>query len=140
MKDLNVKAILIGFLVDIGGTFAFSMVFGIIAAVLLFAAGRDIKELEEFPKTDAFRILMPVVGIMFTVLGGFITGRIAKKAAIKNAFVMGLASALFGVSTILFYPAGAGLWLESASLLLTISASMLGGYLCTKVERYVPKQ
>lgn len=140
MKDINIRAVLIGFLVDVGGTFAFSMVFGVIAAILLFAMGRDIKELEEFPNSTAFRILMPVVGVMFTALGGFVTGRIAKKAEIKNAFAMGLVSALFGVLTILFYPAGVELWLESASLLLTIFASLLGGYLCTKIERPVQKQ
>lgn len=129
-KDLSIKAIITGLVVDIAGTFAFYFVFVLIASLLLTATGRDIRQIEEFSKTPVFLNTSFLVGLLFTSLGGFVAARIAKKAEVKNAFFVGLASLIFGLIFIAVNFAAAGFWWpDLLFLLLTIPSAMLGGYI-----------
>ncbi|MBI4684424.1 MAG: hypothetical protein HY755_04410 [Nitrospirae bacterium] len=134
MKEISIKAVIIGLLVDIGGTFAFSFVFGILAALLLLATERDIKELETISETPGFLVPSLFVGLLFTSLGGYVAGRIAKQAEIKNAFALGMTSATLGVMFMIFLPDAKPIWLDFAGLSLIIPFALIGGYVCMRTK------
>ncbi len=134
MKDLSIKAIIIGLLVDIGGTFAFSFVVGIISVAVFLATGRDVKELEAIATTQGFLIPSLIAGLLFTSLGGFVAAHIAKKAEMKNAFVLGILSLAFGLGTTVLMPDPATGWYDITGVLLIIPFALLGGYLRLKAK------
>lgn len=134
MKDISLKAILIGLLVDIGGTFSFAFVFGVLAIAILTSTGGDIKQLEDFAKTSVFRTVTPIVGLLFTALGGYMSARTAKKAEIKNSLAMGISTAAFGMISVIALPESGSSWLDAAALILTIFFALLGGYICLKTK------
>jgi len=134
MKDISFKAIIIGLLVDIGGTFAFAFAFGILAIILLTSTDGDIRQLEDFSRTPVFRTVTPIVGLLFTGLGGYMTARISKSEELKNAFFMGIASAAFGMISIFTLSGSETYWLDLIAMILTIFFAVLGGYAYTKTK------
>ncbi len=129
-----------GLLADVGGTFLFSLIFGIIGVLALVSNGRDIKELEEFAKTRNFFYLMTVAGLIFTGVGGYVAGRVAKKAEIKNALAMGVLSILLGGITVLFSKDTSFLIFDIIAMILTLAFAFAGGYVCIKLKESAVKQ
>jgi hypothetical protein len=127
-KEISIKAVIIGLLVDIGGTFAFSFVFRLLAAIVLTSAGRSSEDLEVFTQTMVFLLSSLAAGLLFTSLGGYITAHLARKAEMKNALVMGILSSLSGVIFLVLSHDSSPLWFNVLSLLLVIPAAILGGY------------
>jgi hypothetical protein len=127
-KEISIKAVIIGLLVDIGGTFAFSFVFRLLAAIVLTSAGRNSEDLEVFTQSIVFLLCSLAAGLLFTSLGGYVTARFAAKAEMKNALAMGILSALSGVIFLVLSHDSSPLWFNVLSLLLVIPAAMLGGY------------
>lgn len=134
MRDISSKAIIIGLLVDIGGTFLFAFTFGLLALMLLPSTGDEIKQIEDFSRTPVFRTVTPVVGLLFTGLGGYITARISKTEEMKNALFMGIASAAFGIISIFTLSGAEHSWLDMIALILTILFALLGGYVRMKTK------
>ncbi len=115
---ISTKAISIGVLVDIGGSF----VFAIIMYGLLAVQGIPVTEIEH--ELNSLLSVTVIIGFALTFLGGFVSARIAKSAEIIHAGIVGAIGVLFGL---LFWGSNA-LWLNMISLLLTIPVAMLGGY------------
>lgn len=140
LQDINVKAVGLGLLADVGGTFLFSLIFGIIGVLLLVSTGRDIKELEEFAKTRDFFYLMTVAGLIFTGVGGYVAGRVAKKAEILNALTMGVISVLLGGITGFFSKGTSFLIFDIIAMILTLTFAFAGGYVCIKLKEAAVRQ
>ena len=89
------KAVALGTVADIGGTIVFATA---IFAVLLSRSGTD--NAEELSKTltsdPSYLLILLVVGLGFTSLGGYIAGRIAGHTQLKHALVTGVCSLLIG--------------------------------------------
>ncbi len=134
MKDISFKAVVIGLLVDIGGTFLFAFAFGLLALMLLPSTGDEIKQIDAFSRTPVFRTITPIVGLLFTGLGGYMTARISKTAELKNTLFMGIASAAFGMISIFTLSGSEHLWLDMIALILTILFALLGGYVRMKTK------
>lgn len=128
LRGINIKAVILGFLADIGSTFVFGFAFGLLASLLLISSGEDLQQLLEFAKSPVFRTVMPIAGLLFTVLGGYVTARAAGKNVHAHALLMGIASSLFGVGAELLSPSPAPIWLTAISVALTILCALLGAY------------
>lgn len=134
LKGLSLKAIAIGFLTDIGSTLVFGFAFGLLATMLLMSSGQGVEELRNFTTTTVFRVVMPLVGLLFTGLGGYVAARIAKQAEMENAFAMGIASALFGILSLVLSPVTSSLWIEGLAIFLTVVCALAGGYVRMKTK------
>ncbi len=133
IRGLKFKAILFGFLVDTIGTMA-------VALVLLFAmAERGFSENEVAIRMHgpSGLLLMLILGLGFTVVGGYVAGRTARQTEILN----GAAVAGIGLVLGLFLrEPGLPLWYEAVSFAAMIPAGVAGGYLAREgnAKRNVP--
>jgi hypothetical protein len=122
IRGLKLKAVLFGFLVDTIGTLG-------VALVLLFAmAARGLSENEVAARMHgpSGLLLMLILGLGFTVGGGYVAGRTARQEEILHgASVAGL-----GIVLGLFLrDPGVPLWYEAVSFAAMIPAGMAGAYL-----------
>lgn len=122
IRGLKFKAVLYGFLVDTIGTLA-------VAFVLFSAmAARGLSENEVAARMHgpSGLLLMLILGLGFTVGGGYVAGRTARQEEILHgALVAGL-----GIVLGLFLrDPGVPLWYEAVSFAAMIPAGMAGGYL-----------
>lgn len=127
-KKLNIKAILIGWLVDTVGTFIVGFIIGIIAAVFLAAKGFGADQIaEELSNSAALQKASLFIGFTLTFIGGYVAALIAKEDETKHALIVGilsLASSL--IITAAMPQQDPMLYLIS---LFVIPFAMLGGYL-----------
>ncbi len=122
LRRLKFKAVLLGFLVDTVGTLG-------VAFVLLFAmAARGFSEKEVAARMHGTSglLLMLILGLGFTVGGGYVAGRKARQEEILH----GISVAGLGIVLGFFLrDPGVPLWYEAVSFAAMIPAGMAGGYL-----------
>lgn len=135
MREISIKAVIIGLIADIGGTVAFFFVFAILGTILLSAMGRNIEELESYGKTTGFVVLSSLAGFLFSVFGGYVSARFAGRAEMKNAFATGMLSAVTGLLFFILFPDSSPLWLDVLALIAIVPCAMLGGHVCLKGKR-----
>ncbi len=123
-------AILLGFLVDIGGTMAYSVVAATVASVLLVQGGVAPEDLgRALAESATFQVAGLAGGLVCTLLGGYVAARFAGRGEYATAFAVGLASLAFGEAMMLFSPGETAVWLRLAGDLAVIPAAVLGGHL-----------
>ena len=131
MKDIKFLAIIVGIIVDVGGSLAFGFVFGIFLAIIYVAQGVPVNELstvlDQKHLNQSIPLLLGNLGIggFFSLTGGFVTGWIAKVSQTKNGLIMGVGSTLLSKPFWSFEPA----WLNAAGCVFTIGAATAGGLL-----------
>ncbi len=133
---INRKAVLLGILVDVIGSFTLGLLILMILLGIYYASkGIPVDEMETYMQNDIPSLFITIaVGLYFTFLGGFVAGRVAKSDEVLNASVVGIA----GVLLLLFF------WDESApgvnliGLTFTIPVAMLGGKLSIKQSTQPP--
>lgn len=131
----NFKAIFLGFAAD----FLSSQVFGIAVTIPLAAAlaarGLNAQQIErEITVLPAALVFLFLIGLMSTVIGGFVAAHIAQRDEMKHAAGTGALSTLSAALVILAlqqFP----LWYNALSLLLVMPCALLGGYICAKRPR-----
>ena len=107
VKDLPVKAgsafkaVALGFVADIGGTFLAGMVLALVYGAVLSASGESMEEIMASSKaigTDSWLFYAgTLVGLGFSVLGGYVCARIARRDEMKLGAILAGLSALVGV-------------------------------------------
>jgi hypothetical protein len=132
MSELSIKGILLGVLTDTGG----NTIAGIVLMVI-FASSRITPDMSEQEINDAilalaqgggFLLASLIVGLGFTILGGYVAARVAKKGIYQNSATVGAIDMLLGI---LFTSASAR-WFDIAGFLIVIPAALLGGHLARK--------
>ncbi len=74
-------------------------------------------------------LLMMTYSLLFSVLGGYVAARIARRKEMQHAFVLGVLQLLLGImATIKFFDT-APLWWHLTFLTLLIPANVFGGWL-----------
>ncbi len=122
-------AIIFGWLADVTGT-------AIAAVPLLLLFGVDPTDAEAVDRLTAstpFLAATLPVGLLFTVVGGYVGAHLARGEELNNAFLVGIASAI----TSLLFALGAStdsLWYVGVSVALTVPAALLGGYVRAKTR------
>lgn len=139
----RIGAVLLGILVDVGGTTLSSFVFAALVAFWVVRGGVPVSDIQTeiasrllaLQGSNAFLIASGAIGLGFTVLGGFVAGRIARHAEVRHALVMGMASLLLGASCHATSAAALPAWYWTLSHLLVLPAAALGGYWSRRRER-----
>jgi hypothetical protein len=124
-----ILAIVAGVAVDIGGTMAASIVLGIVYAVTLAGQGMGAEEvgkaLTEVEPGSGFYLVGAAVGFGFSVLGGYVCARIARRGERRLAALQ----ALLVVAVGLLMGDSPDSPLDALLFLATLAAVMLGGEL-----------
>ena len=134
MRRLSFKAILSGVLADTIGTLT-------VATALLFAmSAAGIPDDEIMVRMRGFSglVLMLIVGLSFTLIGGYVAGRTAGRVEMLHGAIVagiGLVLGLF------IREPSLPLWYETVSFAAMIPMGMAGGYIAGEgtVKRNVPK-
>ena len=122
-----IKGLLAGLAVDIAGTIAVGIVIGIGYAAVLGAGGRSEAEIRDALANASADGVVSGIGVIggcaFSILGGYVCERIARRGDYRLGFVLGLLSVGTG-----FAMAGAAMSLPESLLLslLTIGSVLLG--------------
>jgi hypothetical protein len=123
-------AIVLGFIVDVGGTMVFSLVAATVASILLVSGGTAPEGLAAaLEESGTFKLVSLAGGLSCTVLGGYVAARFANRSEYATAFAVGVASLVFGEAMMLFTTETATWWMRLAGDLLVIPAAVLGGHL-----------
>jgi len=137
-KKFSIKAVIIGWLVDVIGSMIFGAVLAIIFLIIFFVKRGNLQELlitglEQFKEQVAgsIAILIPslIGGLFFTTLGGYVAARIAKFSELKHALGVGLLSVLYGIIIVIIAPQPVPVWYYPISFTLVIPCALLGGHL-----------
>ena len=135
------KAVVIGAVVDFGGTMVASVVFFMLFGVYLAATGtppdRAASEYGAVGFDSPIGLILNIVGCMFSVLGGFVCARIAKHAEYRLGAILAAVSValgfLLGGETV---ANGVGL----VTSLLTVASVMVGAHLGAQKNRHAARQ
>jgi TM2 domain-containing membrane protein YozV len=104
-----IKAVLLGLLVDIGGTTLMELFGALVYAIKLYIAGIQdevlSKALGQIHYDSGFVVYSLIVGTIFSALGGYVCGRVAREAGRRAGQVLGGLVILYGgVVSIDIYP------------------------------------
>lgn len=126
MSELNVRAVLIGALVDIVGSF---FVGGLFFAFIGIASGAtSAEELNTvYDASVSLQVVTIVLGLGMTAVGAYVAARMTKGAERMHAFAVGVISTAIGFTVVFAAPDTQPFWSQAASLILTIPAAFVGG-------------
>ncbi len=123
-------AVVLGFLVDVGGTIVFQIAAAFAFGIVLASSGVAPPEIASaIEQSLGFRLFSMVGGMGFTVLGAYVGARFANHAEYATAFAVGVASLLFGEAMLLTVPNDLPFWQRLLGDLLVIPAALVGGHL-----------
>ncbi len=124
--DLDLRAIVIGSLVDTIGTLIAGLIFD--AAVSTSSGVSDPNALAAMVYSSVpLQLGQLAFGLALTAIGAYVAATIAKKEPRLQAFAVGVVSTAIGFVFVFSAPEGAPFWAEAAGLLLTIPAAFAGG-------------
>jgi hypothetical protein len=126
----QVVAVLAGLGVDIGGSLVVGIVIGIVQAATLSARGMDPRQIQtemtELDPSSAYFFLNSLVGLGFSMLGGYVCARMARRDERRLTAIMA------GVNSVLGLSLGGlrlGVALNVLMIVLTFASTMSGGQL-----------
>lgn len=115
-----VKAVLLGLLADFGGTLLLGVLFSVGYGAMLAPQGLSVEaitaEIEAASTSGWGRVFFMVLGTGFSVLGGYVCSRVARRSDYRLGFVM------VGLSLVVVYAMGGG---AQASLFEDIALSVV---------------
>ncbi|MGE5386859.1 MAG: hypothetical protein ACM3SV_13340 [Betaproteobacteria bacterium] len=122
-----IKAVLFGFLTDFGGSMLAGIPFAFIYGVLLSVSGIPADEvgqaLTEMPPDSLYAVIGYGIGLAFSMLGGFVCARIAK----RNEYVLAaVAATLSALSGLLVMPPGYSHELIALLTILSYTGAIYG--------------
>jgi hypothetical protein len=131
MKRISFKGVAIGNIVDIVST---NVVVLPVVVYVLFSAGSppDIAaaSAKEILKGNSlFVVASSILGGLCSVLGGYVSARIAKHDEVLNGALSSILCVGSGVYTVISLSSAGPLWLHLAFLPLSPALGALGGYL-----------
>lgn len=130
------KAVLVGLAVDIGGTFAASILLSVLVGVVMSSAGHTAEATADlFAESVVLKTAMMAIGIGCTVLGGYVAARVANRTELNVALVFGLCTLAAGELLSRWMGNNTGGWEQAAFLVITIPAALFGGWLYKSRKR-----
>lgn len=126
MSELRTRAVLIGSLVDIGGTFIAGSL--LIAAVATATGATTPEQLARtLDAAPSLQLATLALGLLMTLVGAYVAARLAPGAERMHAFAVGVISTLIGFSSVFASPESSPFWSQAAGLILTVPAAFAGG-------------
>jgi len=128
----DVRAVLTGLAVDLGGAMASAFLIVLTAATALAFQGLShVQIVEDLTASSALVVFHALACILMRVAGGYAAASMAGFDRIRHAAATGVLSALALVLGSLLFEPGAPAWLRLVSPLTVIPFAMLGGYLAS---------
>jgi hypothetical protein len=125
---VRIKSIVVGLIAEMILTLGAGLVVG--ASILAYAWSKnlplDSASFAEYSKSTVWFQFATLLGVIATVVSGFVTGWIARQDRLFNAFVMALITVLLSLAMIPFlnpYP----FWFNVVAAVSTLIAGTLGG-------------
>src|ERR1700731_2660081 len=87
------------------------------------------------PAAVGFEALTIAYGLAFSVLSGFVAGRLARRTDLVCGIALALVIALGATVSIIARPGAGALWTQTAALLLFAPASLGGDWIRTRRRR-----
>ena len=132
------KAIIVGLLVDIGGSVVVGIVLGIVVGIIAVARGSTSPEALVALRANVYLKAIGLVGTtLSTGLGGYLAARMSRPNGLKNALVVGTISLILGIALALTMPGITPKWKLIAGLLLTLPAASVGGWIATGTAQHL---
>jgi len=151
MKKLNVKSVIVGSIVSVGGSLVFGAIIGFVTVIGYISsyvsshiinndtvdndAMKNFEEdvlkhfeenfLEYFYSNMLIMMSCLIIGLIFVSIGGYVAGKIAKQNEIYNALGVGILGMLLGI----LLSSGLPLWYNAAGFILTLPFAYFGGSL-----------
>ncbi|MCA9791655.1 MAG: hypothetical protein KC910_07655 [Candidatus Eremiobacteraeota bacterium] len=120
---LNFRAVLTGFLADLGSTFLFSAA---LVIVLLDPGSGSMNLASRLDGTIWIDAISLVIGLSLTAIGGFVAARMAPGREATHAAAVGVLSLLASIMMVGDLQ-GAPAWYATLGLGLTFPAALFGG-------------
>lgn len=126
-RQLSIKALALGSLADIGGSLLVGGILGFSMGIYLGVQGIPQNEIPV--RLEGLIILIPglFIGFGFTLLGGYVAGRISKTHEVLHGGIVGGIGLIFG----LLFWASLPLWYNIVALIGVIPFGMIGGRIAT---------
>lgn len=126
MTDLNMRAVLVGTLVDVVGSI---LVGGLVFAIIAGASGASTSEqlTALIDASTSLQVLSLVLGLAGTAAGAYVAARMVRGTERVQAFGVGVLSTLIGFTVVFSSPTSSPFWLQATSLIFTIPAAFVGG-------------
>lgn len=131
LSDLSIKGMILGFVVDTGGTILASTITGAFFGAILSHRADSYEEMMAlFDSNIAINIIFFLIPFVFIFLGGLVVGRVAAKAKIMNAGLYGAIKLLLTAFLLIVLPVPpeAFDFIGFMKFVLTIPLVLAGGY------------
>ena len=125
LTDIKLKAVVFGAIVDNGGTL---LIMTLLAAALV-STGLSEDEVMRRMKSASGLLLGLIIGLGFTVLGGYIAGRMARSAERMHG---ALVAVIGMVLALIFHEGGVPVLFDIAGFVAMLPAGLFGGHLAQK--------
>ncbi len=125
-SDLNVRAVVVGALVDTIGTLIVGLLFDAAVSAAYASPSADALAAMVYHSVP-LQLAQLALGLALTAIGAYVAAHLAKKEPLLHAFAVGVISTGVGFIFVFSAPEGAPFWAEAAGLILTIPAAFLGG-------------
>ncbi len=107
---------------------------GVVAGYLIFAGSAVLffRLAKVDPHSQAaagFEVVTIAYGLAFALLGGFVAGKIARRADLMCGIALAVVVALGATVSIFARPGAGALWTQAAALLLFAPASLAGDWI-----------
>lgn len=145
VHKISLRAILTGGLVDVGGTYLWGLLIG---AIVTSAYGLSplppdqlATQLDQIFQTDpVISGVNLVVGLLFSILGGYVAARAAKQDELLNGGMSGWLGVVLGIATLVTGEYSVPLWLLLVEIVLGPAWGVVGGWLRMKQVERMPKE
>ncbi len=125
------KAVTFGVLADVCATFLGGIALFAIMGSFLVSQGASPEDLDaSLAGSDLTQLLGVTLGLCCTVLGGYVTGRVARQREYYHALLTGIVVLLIGEIMVSTSPDGTPLATRIIGDILVIPAALLGAYFC----------
>lgn len=130
-RKFHFLGVVLGVAVDNLGTLITTALIG-----SLYFANRPVieQDVNVIYSNTALMLLMLVVGLFWSFLGGYIAARVAKRAEYFNAAIIGVIGAAIGFDAILTN-SNIPLWYELVGFFVIVPISLLGGWVALKRKK-----
>lgn len=132
------KAVTLGALADIAATVLGSLVLFSILGSIMVSQGADPEQLDaDLMASDVTMLLGLVLGLLCTVLGGYVAARVANQREYYHALLTGIVVLVLGELMLSVSPDSTTLAMRIVHDLLVVPAALLGGHLRKSAQQQV---
>ena len=134
MFRISTRAIVIGSIIDVGGSLLAGLFYTLVLGVVLLAQDVPQAGVESRILADpSYYVACLILGLAFVGAAGFVAARIARMAELTHAAIVGVVGGVIGLILVLVsdttkWPS----WYIPVSFVLTLPFALLGGYLAKR--------